>query len=376
MYGTILQQGSFIAPTGVAGAGVTAQLIKIPSCADFVYVRNITQMAAAGSTAPAIGYEFFWQRGMTVGSSLVKYKTNALLTTNDDVINVGGISVLDPNSAPYEPIVGASIVTTAATNATQPVVSTADTSKIAVGSIVQKYDAQDNLDGIPMYVSAVTAGVNFTLLTATNALQAAPGVIGGAGTYRVVSYPMFYPRTLYITNMTVAGNNITVATSVQHRLTQGQLVRFSIPSQSGAVQLNSTPFTNYQTFTIQSVGAAGDTFVILAPLGGITAFTFPTIAQRAAGCQYPIVVPVGMDSGFALNPVLPQSQVPTINGLQVNGSQVGILADARVNTSYLSMYLGTGGTAVALNAAVSGPAGYAADDVCYWIAGKSEIGGL
>lgn len=373
MYGTILQQGSFVVQTGVP-----AQLIKIPACADFVMVRNITQMAAAGSTAPAIGYEFFWQRGMTVGSSLVKYKTNALLTTNDDVINVGGISVIDPNSAPYEPIVGASIATTQSTDVQRPVVSTADTSKIAVGSIVQKYDLQDNIDGIPMYVSAVTANTNFTLLTATNQFDAAqtPGIAGGAGTYRVVSYPMFYPRTLYITNMTVAGNNITVATSVQHGLTQGQLVRFSIPSQSGAVQLNSTPFTNFQTFTIQTVGAAGDTFVILAPLGGITAFTFPTIAQRAAGCQYPIVVPVGMDSGFALNPVIPQSQVPTINGLQVNGSQVGILADARVNTSFLSMYLGTGGTAVALNAAVSGPAGYAANDVCYWIAGKSEIGGL
>ncbi len=376
MYGTILQQGSFIAPTGVAGAGVTQQVIKIPACADYVFVRNITQMAAAGSTAPAIGYEFFWQRGMTVGSSAVRYKTNALLTANDDVITTGGIYVIDPNNNASEPVVGPAVVTTAATNATQPVVSTGDTSTISVGSIVQKYDAQDNIDGIPMYVSAVTANVSFTLLTATNALQAAPGVIGGAGTYRVVSYPMFYPRKLYITNITVAGNNVTVATSVQHGLTQGQTVRFSIPSVSGSVELNSTPFTNYQTFTIQSVGAAGDTFVILAPLGGITAFTFPTIAQRAAGAQFPIVVPVGMNSAFALNPTAPQAQIPTINGMQINGTQTGVIADARVNTSFLYMRLGTGATATALGAAVSGPAGYAANDVCYWIAGKSEIGGL
>jgi hypothetical protein len=40
------------------------------------------------------------------------------------------------------------------------------------------------------------------------------------------------------------------------------------------------------------------------------------------------------------------------------------------------MLLGTGGTATALNAAVSGPAGSVAGDVMYWVAGKSAFGGL
>lgn len=368
---TILQSGSFTAPTGVAGANVTPQRIAIPSGADFMWVKNITQMAAAGSTAPAIGYEFYWQQGMAAGSAMVAYKTNALLTRNDDVITAGGFTLVDPSVVNGEPVVGAAIATTAATNATQPVVSSATTPN--VGDIVQKYDAQNNIDGIPMYVSAVTPGVNFTLLTATNALSQAPGLIGGAGTYRVVRYPMFYPQKLYITRITVAGNNLTVATSVQHGLTPGQIVRFQIPPLFGSVELNSNSFNNYQTFTIQSVGAAGDTFVVTAPVGGITAFSFPTNAQWIAqtNYNYAIVVPVGINTGNALTNL--NAQVPLRDGLQINATQTGILADARVNTSFLYMYLGTGGTATALAAAVSGPAGYAANDICYYVAGKSEI---
>lgn len=362
---TVLQRGSF-----VVGANVVPQLLQVPSGVDFIWVKNLTQTAAAGAVA-ARGYEFYWQDGMAQGSAIVSYKPNGLLTRCDDVITTGGITFFNPSSTTQEPVVSAPIVTTAATNAVQPVVATATTPN--VGDIVQKYDAQNNIDGIPMVVSAVTPGVNFTLLTATNALQQLPGAIGGAGTYRVVSYPMFYPNTLYITNIAVAGTNLTVSTSTQHGLTPGQIVRFSIPSLFGSTELNSNSFNNYQTFTIQSVGAAGDTFVVTAPIGGITAFVFPTIAQFNASLDknYAIVVPVGMNTGNALTNT--NAQVPLRNGLQINATQTGIYADARVNTSFVGVRLGTGGTATALGAAVTGPAGSVAGDVVYWVAGKSEI---
>lgn len=371
MDGTVLSQGTF-----TVAAGVPLKVIEIPSNADFMWVRNFTQSGAAGSTAPAIGFNFYWQRGMAAGSAILQYKTNALLTDNTDTITVGGFTLYDPSgvSSGSQPLVGPAVATTAATNATRPVVSTASTNGVYVGAIVQKYDAQNNIDSIPMEVSAVTLNTNFTMLSATNALQAAPGVIGGAGTYRIVQYPLFYPRRLYITNITGTSGNLTVATSVQHGLTPGQRIRFTIPSQSGSVELNSNSFNNYQSFVIQSVGAAGDTFVVVAPTGGITAFTFPTIAQVAAGSQYPIVVPFGEDTASSLS--IAGAQVPTILGNPVFAAQSGILADATVNTGFLGMVLGTGGTALALNAAVTGPAGTTAGDVVYWVAGKSAFGGL
>lgn len=371
MDGTVLQQGTF-----TVAAGVPSKIVQIPANADFMWVKNFTQAAAAGTTAPAYGISYYWQRGMAAGSALVTYKTNALLTDNTDVITAGGFTLYDPSgqSNTSTPLVGPAVVTTAATNATRPVVSTASTTGVSVGTIVQKYDAQNNIDGIPMEVSAVTLNTDFTLLSATNALQAAPGVIGGAGTYRIVQYPLFYPRKLYITNITGTSGAITVATSVQHGLTPGQQIRFQIPAQSGSTELNSNQFNNFQSFTIQTVGAAGDTFTVNAPVGGITAFTFPTIAQVAAGSQYPIVTPFGENTADALS--LNLAQAPLINGNRVFESQIGILADATVNTGYLGMILGTGGTASALAAAVSGPAGSVAGDVMYWVAGKSAFGGL
>lgn len=370
MDGTVLQQGTF-----TVAAGVPTKIIQIPANADFMSVRNFTQSGVVGQAA-ARGTNFYWQRGMANGGSVVNYKTNGLLTDNTDTITVGGFTLYDPSgqSNTSTPLVGPAVATTAATNATQPVVSTASTTGISVGTLVQKYDAQTNIDGIPMEVSAVTLNVNFTLLSATNALQAAPGVIGGAGTYRIVQYPLFYPRTRYITNLTVAGTVGTVATSTQHALTPGQQVRLRIPAQSGSTELNSNQFNNFQSFTIQSIGAAGDTFTINLPIGGITAFRFPTIAQIAAGSQYPIVTPFGADTADALS--LNLAQAPLINGNRVFESQIGILADATVNTGFLGMILGTGGTALALNAAVTGPAGSVAGDVMFWVAGKSTLGGL
>ncbi len=341
-----------------------------------MWVRNFTQSGTVGTTGPATGFSFYWQRGMAAGSAILQYKSNGLATDCTDTITVGGFTLYDPSgvSSGSQPLVGPAVATTAATDVTRPVVSTASTTGVYVGAIVQKYDAQNNIDGIPMEVSEVTLNTSFRMLSATNALQASPGVIGGAGTYRIVQYPLFYPRRLYITNITGTSGALTVATSVQHGLTPGQRIRFSVPTQSGSVELNSNSFNNYQSFVIQTVGAAGDTFTVTAPTGGITAFTFPTIAQIALGSQYPIVVPFGEDTASSLS--IAGAQVPTILGNPVFSAQSGILADATVNTGFLGMVLGTGGTALLLNAAVTGPAGTTAGDVVYWVAGKSAFGGL
>lgn len=368
MDGTIIGQGSFIVP-----ATVVNQVIAIPSNADWMCVRNYTQIGTTGAAAPnSAGYEFYWQRGMAAGSAMVRYKT---VTTNagvDDLILTGGFTLYDPSgqAAGSLPLIGNAVATTASTNATRPVVSTASTAGIAVGTVVRMNStAQTDVNGVDMVVGAVTANVSFTLLTATNPLATAPGAVGGAGFYRIINTNgLFYPRRRFVTNITAAVTP-TVSTSVEHSYAPGQLVRFSIPKlatgAAGMTQLDGL------TATILSVTDAYN-FVINVDTSAFTAFVWPTIAQQPS--SFPIVVPVGEDTANAL--VNLNAEVPLYGGLKVNATQTGILSDSTVNTGYLGMVLGTGAAGVVLTTAITGPAGTTAADVVYWVAGKSSFGGL
>ena len=272
------------------------------------------------------------------------------------------------------PLVGPAVATTATSNQTRPIVTTASTAGVAVGTVIQVTNnagANTSVYGIPMVVGAVTLNTNFTLLTASNALANVPGAAGTNGFYRIINVDSpFYPRARYVTNITQAVNP-TVATSIAHGLTPGQAIRFSIPTQSGMTQLNPTAQNNYQYATVLTVVDAY-TFTIDINTTNYTAFTFPTVAQQP--CSYPELQPVGENTAQAL--VLTGSQVPGTPGLQIPNTNTGILADSTVNTLYLGMILGTGGTGTALGTAISGPAGSIAGDVMYWVAGKSTYGGL
>ncbi len=370
MDGTILGQGRFVAP-----ATIINQIVQIPSGADWMRVQNYTAMGTDGGAAPS-GVEFWWQRGMAAGTGIVKYKSNVtdVNMLNGDTLASGGFTLYDPSgqSAGSLSLLSAAVATTASTNATRPVVSTASTAGIAVGTVVRMSNtAQTDVNGIDMVVGAVTLNTNFTLLAASNALATAPGAIGGAGFYRIVNTnELFYPRRRFVTNITQAVN-ANVSTSVAHGLTPGQDVRFVIPAQSGMIQLNATPNNNYLQATIVTV-VDDYNVTINVDTTAFTAFTWPTIAQQPS--NFPQMVPLGEDTALALASVT--AQVPTVGGLQIFNTNTGILADSTVNTGFLGMILGTGGTAVGLAAAVTGPAGTTAGDVIYWVAGKSTYGGL
>jgi hypothetical protein len=226
-----------------------------------------------------------------------------------------------------------------------------------------------------MVVGAVTANTSFTLLTATNPLATAPGAIGGAGFYRIVNInPLFYPRRRYVVKITQA-TNAQVSTSVAHGLTPGQEVRFSIPPQSGMIQLNGNVQNNYQPCTVVTV-VDDYNFTINIDTTNFTAFTWPTIAQQPS--QFPIVVPFGEDTATALTST--GAQTPSIGGIQIANTNTGILADSTVNTGFLGVVLGVGGTGNASTSLITGPAGTVhfssadaidAVDTLYWVAGKS-----
>jgi hypothetical protein len=405
---TIIGQGTFVASSngltnpnaGSASVGTAvAAYVQIPSSADWMCVRNFTQFGTAGNdgayfngTANAsTGLEYYWQRGMAPGSAIVKYYTDDTLTTiSGDTIVSGGFTLFDPSGSTSgaQPELGPAVATTATTNATRPVVSTGNTAGISVGTVVRLSNtAQNDVNGIDMVVSAVTANTSFELLTANNALATAPGAIGGAGFYRInyaANNALFYPRRRYVTNVTQA-TNAQVSTSIAHGLTPGQEIRFNIPTQSGMIQLNPQLDNNYFP-TSSSVPVIVQTivddytFTININTTGYTAFTWPTIAQQPS--SFPIMVPVGEDTATALSSN--SAQVPTIGGVQIFNTNTGILADSTVNTGYLGMILGIGGAGTVLTTPIIGPAGSIAwtsgnvptGDTLYWVAGKSTYGGL
>lgn len=405
MDGTIIGQGSFLAnnvglsnpnPGNPTINNANATIIQIPSGVDWLKVYNYTKAGANGTNAAyfqgtnnaAVGVEFYWQRGMAAGTGIVKYKGNAAATLAEDTFVSGGFTLYDPSgqSNGALPLLGARVATSASTNATRPVVNTASTAGITVGTVVRMSNtAQTDVNGIDMVVGAVTVNTNFTLLTATNALATAPGAIGGTGFYRIVNVSeQFYPRRRFVTNITRAVN-ANVSTSIAHGYTPGQELRFNIPAVSGMIELNPQPLNNY--FPVSSsvpviVQTVVDdyNFTINIDTSAYTAFTWPTIAQQPS--SFPLVAPVGEDTATSLSNT--GNQVPSIGGQQIFNTNTGILADSTVNTGFLGMVLGAGGNGLALTTPILGPAGsvswsgadVATPDLMYWVAGKSTYGGL
>lgn len=337
MDGTIIGQGTFTQPATAAN-----QVIAIPSGVDWIYTYNKTQIDAGSAST---GVKFYWQRGMPAGYA-IEYQTNAASTaTFIKSVSSGGFTLYDPSGQTPGalPLFGNLVAATGISNATKPVVSTATTTGLVADSSIVRLSIQSGdtalanaIAGIDLSVDAVNAGVSFTV--PTDALANTLGITTGTLHYRVVNYsPLFYPRRFTIINITQATQAV-VTTSIPHNYTVGQLVRFSIPSVSGMVQLDQ------QTGTIVSI-TSPTIFVVNIDTSAYTAFTFPTVAQQPS--LFPQVVPVGENTAQALT------------------SAVDILGDATVNQSFLGMVLPAG---------ADSPGGQA-NDVIFWVAGKSTYGG-
>jgi len=334
-----------------------------------MHVYNSFNSALPGQVAPVAGVEYYWQRGMAPGQAYVKYYGAATAVLSGDFLLSGGFTLYDPSGqdASALPLIGNPVATTASTNAVRPVVSTASTAGISVGTVVRMSNtAQTDVNGIDMVVGAVTLNTSFTLLTATNALANVPGAIGGAGFYRIINVSeLFYPRHRYVTDVT-SELLPTVSTSVAHGMTAGQEIRFSIPKLAtgaqGMVQLDGLSAVVVQVVDDYS-------FIIDLDTSSFSNFVWPTIAQQPS--SFPIMVPFGEDTAAALASVEPQ--VPTIGGIRIPGTQSGILADATVNTGVLGMFLGAGGDGTINGAFIQGPGAAAvANSEMFWRVGKSS----
>jgi len=323
-YNTILQQGRFTADG-------TAERLAIRSDVDWMRVINWTIADADQTTA--VGVQYYWQRGMPADRGIEYKKSNAANAVNlIDAMASGGFTLINDQT---DPVLSASRVITAGTNAPQPVYDTGTTTGLATGSVVRLYTmtGQSELGGVDFEIDTVNAGVSFRV---RYAMSQAPGAACTAGAYRIVNRdPSFYPTMRYIANITQATQAVVTMT-VSHGYTVGQVVSFRIPGQ---VALGTMTELNGLNGSIVAVSAS--TITVDIDTSAFTAFNVPLATD--APVTWPQIVPVGEDTAAAL----------TYGG--------DILGDAERNISIIGMSLATG---------ANSPAGKNGE-VIYWVAGKS-----
>jgi len=328
---TIIQQGEFTSDS-------TDKIIPLRSSADWVKVYNLTNIAAS---AQWDAVTWWWQKEMTADDSVLEFHATASQITSMSTSAIGfngatyrGISLIDTSDRTP----GGAVAITAGTNATQPVYSTADTGTMINGSVVRiSQTAHDTIDGLDFTVDTVTADTSFRL---ANTIGTAPGVISGAGFYRLIApnvsiYNMWYPKKRVIANISQAAAGV-VTTLVDHGYTTGQTVRLKVTGDCGMTELND------RLVTVTNINAS--TFSIGVNTTAMTAFTFPLPA---------------------VSPYTPSQVIPV--GETASADYVNLLDDATLNTAFIGIVLGT-----SANAAISaGSPGGTTADVIKWVAGKS-----
>ncbi len=344
-------QGSFIS----TGANV---ILRIREDVDYLNVYNTTVAAASQTTAVAV--KFYWQRGFPAGAMWATFKSNAAAAANlDQYITSGGFTLV--NNTLNVP--GPSVALTSITNATPPVVATGDTTNLATNSgmvrIFNTVGAQQ-LGGLDFSVGTVVANTSFTLANASAIVAAT------TGTFRVIPYdPYFYPPTRVITKIarasaltgaySASGTNAIVTLSVTHTFTVGQVIRFVIPTITstsyGMTELNGIAAT-IVAINKADADSVTNTITVDTDVSSFTAFAWPLTADPFSTPAQ--VVPVGENMAVAVNPNA---------SLYPNG--VNVIGDSEVNQGYIGIMLAGG---------ANHPAG-AAEDVIYWVAGKSFSGG-
>jgi len=339
---TVILQGRFTADGN-------AKTIELRSDWDWMRVYNQTVMFAAGNDD---GAEFYFQRGMTDGRGVLynKEATIGALVPSQLAANEGFFYV---DSSIVTPSARAAL--TGLTAANPPVVTSAGHG-LSVGDIV-RFDTLNNQPQISgMDFSVTAAGATFTIGN-INLLNSTAST---SGFWRRIPYDaMFYPRRRFITYVSSEAQ-CKVYMSVTHGYTVGQSIRLQFPGGSSVwgdyaelheVQATILEINVARAGNEPNNGGTANNIVLDVDTSIFTAWN----ASFGAGLNqaYPAstavpfsnaqVVPIGEDTAFALT------------------QGADILDDATRNTAVLG---------VRLSAGANSPAGQA-DDVIYWVAGKS-----
>lgn len=324
MDNTIIQQGRFTSD----GENVT---LSIRSDVDWMMVYNTTEAAAAQTTA--LGVKYYWQRGFPAGAKWTTFKSNAANAANlEQYITSSGFTLVDDSDAPTYGTLNATI--TAISAAAIPVVTNSGTNGLVAGDTVRltNVTGAQHLGGMTF-----TVGKN-TLTTTTFSLdymvQIAAATTGSWS--KLKNRSSFVPQRRFITSITQASQAV-ITMSVDHGYSIGNTVRLIVPAVYGMTQMNGL----LGTVVDSTISAADNTITVDIDSTAFTAFAFPTTG--AVPFTFAEVVPVGENTAEAL------------------ATGHDILSDATDNLGEIGMLLVAGANC---------PAG-AANDVMYWVAGKS-----
>lgn len=266
---------------------------------DWVIVKNLTNW---GDTTAITGIESEWFSGMAQGSyiGLTQAVTTDALSSNSGTS--GGFTFVDQTNPPTY----AKVAIDTGVNGSTFVVTTGTTTGISVGDFVRLINMTSGheLSGFLFQVTAVSAGVSFTLGYAATAATAKGSTYGNStgGFYQKV-YPGFmYPalrQVLFISQATQA----KVYFARQNDFTPGELVDFQIPTPYGMTQLSNLTGKARQDAFGNPPGAARvlvvtntateSSITIDYDTTGFTAFTYPSSANFAGGGSPPTCFPAG-----------------------------------------------------------------------------------
>ena len=304
--------------TGSFTSDGAARTINFSQAIEYFVVRN----RSTWGTSPNARVESVWRSTYAAGQSTGTLEDGAgALNAAADAAGGNGFTAIDQSTLAD----GALVATgTAITNANPAVVS--DANNPAVGDIVRMLNttAMLQIAGLEFQVTAVAAGVSYTLgyLDASGFAAAATNA-----DYRIVQQPRFLPRRRWITAITAA-NPAVVTTSIDHGYVVGDRVTIYVPDANfGMTEINGL------NATISAVTAS--TFTTDIDASAFTAFAFPTSAQAAAGITHAHVVPFGEVATSLLSPTDNQS----VFGLRLGTSVVG------ANTNVMDWWAYSGGEA-------------------------------
>jgi hypothetical protein len=291
--------------------GTTAPFnISLPPGYDEFEMVNITDIGSSASATPVMKAR--GTSAMAAGSAYYSTKTNGASTLDlEKTTTTGGFTIV-PDSGHYP--LGASIVTTAVSQAAPGVVSTGTTTGLIAGSsVVRMYNVagMQQVSGMDFTVGTVVGSTSFTLAYLdTSAFLAA----GTTGSYRVVPFPnnYFFPKRNYITNISQATQAI-VTLSVTNKYVVGEYIRMIVPNGFGMTQMNGLLA---QIVAVGATDGSGftNTVTINVDSSAFTAFAWP------ASGAVPITFAQTVDVGETAT-ILTQAEVNTsFTGVQVGST--------------------------------------------------------
>ena len=288
----------------VGGVFTSTGLTKqIPIKISFDWMETYNYTVTNAQTVNAVT-RTYWQRGMAANDCIMEYFSAAATTINKGTaLNFPGGAI--PGYTEYNSgneIYGATnytnllqpIALTAISNAAAPLVTTTDTTTVALapGDIVRLSNTNPQVGqfgGIDFTVGAVAANANFTLAYG-------PQVIAGAamgGFYRKLKNDSTWsPRKRYISAITLGATTV-VSMTVDHDFIVGEIVRFHIPSVRGSTAFGTVELDNLTGTVIASTKTpyTVNTITVDINSSAFTAFNWPLTAFDRFTA--PTVCPIG-----------------------------------------------------------------------------------